>query len=316
MVEFKYDIAFSLLADDEALAEEIRLLLPDSVKVFFYPERQLELAAKDGVDEFSNVFARDSRTVAVLYRQGWGKTKWTRTEENAIKGRLWNEGPDFVTLVKLDDSATPAWFPVTRIWASFSRLREQGVAAVLQERVIANGGKAREETAVELAARVRQEQEANVRRRAFLASPEGVTVATGVAGALLDECERLAPGIGAQVTRVEGGIHRIIQFYAGGFSVNVCWENRFSNTLRTSALYVTEWSGRPDVGPHRFWGADESVELAKHAFDFDQPSPEDSAWRDCKTGRLFSSVQLADWVAKLLLKRVREKIRQRDDDDH
>jgi hypothetical protein len=36
-------------------------------------------------DQFSKVFGEESRVVAILYREQWGQTKWTRIEETAIK---------------------------------------------------------------------------------------------------------------------------------------------------------------------------------------------------------------------------------------
>ena len=45
-------------------------------------------------------------------RTGWAGAKWTTIEADAIRGRLWNKGPDFLTLVKLDTAPPPEWFPM------------------------------------------------------------------------------------------------------------------------------------------------------------------------------------------------------------
>ena len=89
--DYKYDVAFSFLDRDEPLARELAGLLTP-LSTFVYSEQQLEVAAKDGVDAFTAVFRRDARIVAVLYRDGWGKTKWTRVEEQAIKSRFLDWG--------------------------------------------------------------------------------------------------------------------------------------------------------------------------------------------------------------------------------
>ncbi len=109
MDDYKYEVAFSFLQDDEQLALEIADRIRDrvSVKVFVYSERQDELVGTDGVDVFSRVFGEESRIVPVLCRQGWGETKWTRVEENAIRARGFEEGHDFVLLVKLDATDVP-----------------------------------------------------------------------------------------------------------------------------------------------------------------------------------------------------------------
>lgn len=299
MTDYKYDLALSLLDEDEATAQELYRLLPGDLSVFLYSARQLELVGDDGVDAFSAVFAREARTVAVLHRRGWGGTRWTAIEEGAVKSRFWNEGADFVTLVKLDAAPSPDWFPATRVWGSFDRLGLSGVAAVLGERIQARGRAVREETAEELAARVRREQDAEVRRRAFLASDDGVKEANITASTLFDEFERLAPGVDAAATRTDT---REFMLYRDGHAVTISWAVRWSNTLNDSELCVKEWHGRPNVGG-RFFG--EKQELEMHLFDFDQPAPGEAAWRDRKSGQLFSSRQLAEWAAKLLLRRVR-----------
>ena len=279
MTDYKYDVALSLLNEDEQIAQELCRLLHGDLRIFLYSSRQLELIGEDGVEAFSAAFGREARTVATLHRRGWGGTRWTAIEANAIRTRLWNEGPDFVTLVKLDGDPPPSWFPATRVWADFQRLGLPGVAAVLAERIQARGRAIREETAEELAARVRREQETEVRRRAFLASDEGVNEANSAAGILFDEFQQL------------------------GTSIETA---RWSNTLDGSELCVKEWHGRPDVGG-RFYG--EKQELEMHLFDFDHPVPGDALWRDRTTGRLFSSRQLADWAARALLQRVRPRPR-------
>ena len=87
--EFKYEVAFSFLQDDEQLALEIADRIRDrvSVGVFVYSERQEELVGTDGVDTFSRIFGEESRIVVVVYREGWGQTRWTRVEETAIRTR-------------------------------------------------------------------------------------------------------------------------------------------------------------------------------------------------------------------------------------
>ena len=297
-VDYKYGLALSLLDEDEGTAEEVCRLLPDTLNVFLYSSRKLELIGRDGIEAFAAVFGHEARTVAVLHRLGWAGTKWTAIEADAIRGRLWNKGPDFLTLVKLDTEPPPEWFPMTRVWADFERLGLAGVAAVLAERVRASGGLVRDETAAELAVRVRGEQEADVRRRAFLASPEGLEESYRTAGALLNELEQLGPAIEAHVTRSEW----TAMLFRNGHAVTVSWQVQWANTLDDSELCVTVWRGRPNVGG-RFAGEKEELEVVR--LDFDQPTTGQVAWRRRETGQLFSSTQLADWTARRLLARVR-----------
>lgn len=298
MVDYKYDLALSLLDEDETTAKELCRLLPDTLDVFLYSERELELTGKDGVEAFSTVFGREARTVAVLHRRGWAGTKWTAVEADAIKSRLWNKGADFLTLVKLDGEPPPEWFPMARVWADFERLGLEGVAAVLAERIRASGGIVRDETAEELAAIVRQERDADRRRVAFLASPEGVQASNRTACTLLDELERLGPRIEAQPTRSG----RTVMLFRNGHSVSVNWHVQYANTLDHSELCVTVWRGRPNIGGY-FAGEEEKLKV--DLFDFDQPTTDQVAWRHRQTGQRFSSTQLADWAARRLLEKVR-----------
>jgi len=106
--EFQFDLALSLLDEDERLAHQVRELV-EPASVFLYSERQLELVGNDGIEEFTALFGRDARTVAILLRRGWGETKWTRVEESAIRERFWRQGPDFLTVFRLDCEPMPFW---------------------------------------------------------------------------------------------------------------------------------------------------------------------------------------------------------------
>jgi hypothetical protein len=300
--DYKYDVAFSLLDRDEPLGRELSTLL-EPAHTFLYSERQREIVSTDGVEKFSSVFRRDARTVAVLHRDGWGKTPWTRVEDTAIRERFHQEGADFMTIIKLDDSAPPVWIPTTRVWGNFGRLKAEGVAGVLQERLRQAGSQVRPETAQELSERVAREQAAERERVEFLGSNEGVKAASESAKATLAKLHEIGGTIGAAVT----GEQDIINLYREGFSVSASWQNPYINTLNDSALHVKEWTGRPDIGG-RFIHHTEPRELRHWRFTFDRPTADDLGWREPESQRMFSPDQLADFAAKLLLTRVRKAI--------
>ena len=99
---YKYDVAFSFLAQDEKIAQQVNDLIKGRLNTFVYSERQKELAGTDGERTFTKVFAEEARVVVILYREEWGKTKWTRIEETAIRNRAFDEGYDFTLFVPLD----------------------------------------------------------------------------------------------------------------------------------------------------------------------------------------------------------------------
>ena len=152
--DYKYDVAFSFLANDESLAIEIGDRIRDRLSVFIYSESQKKLIGNDGIDQFSNVFREDSRLIVVLYREQWGQTKWTRIEETAIKTRWLDCGFEFLLMVTLDSPAKPPkWYPPTWIWADIKRYGIDGVAGVIEVRVQAVGGNVKSDTAVDHALR-------------------------------------------------------------------------------------------------------------------------------------------------------------------
>ena len=65
--QYKYEVAFSFLAQDEVLATELNDLLQDRLSTFIYSKRQEELAGTDGEETFNNVFGKQARLVVVLY---------------------------------------------------------------------------------------------------------------------------------------------------------------------------------------------------------------------------------------------------------
>jgi hypothetical protein len=192
--DYKYEVAFSFLQDDEQLALEIANRIRDrvSVGVFVYSERQEQLVGTDGVDSFSKVFGEESRIAVVLHREGWGQTKWTRVEENAIRARGFEQGHEFVLLVKLDSASAPVWLPPTRIYLGFDRYGIDGVASVIEARVQAAGGVVHAESIANYAARISHDLNFENKRRQFLSSETGVEIARSEVVALFGELKRLA----------------------------------------------------------------------------------------------------------------------------
>ena len=298
--EFPYDVALSFLAEDESLAIDIAKSLPN-LKTFVYSERQAEIGGTDGAETFSNVFGRDARIVVVLYRPKWGTTKWTRIEETAVKDRVLNDGPNFLTLIHLEPGkSTPKWMPQTRLWVDFGRLGLNGAVSIIEERVRQSGGAVREETAEENAERLRREMEAQAQRLAFLHSQAAVVTANEFAADFFTELERLANNTSTHSVRTSNGA----SLYRDGFTIEVWWSCPYWNTLADSTLQIIEWRGRPDFGSHRYARTKPDEELRRHELDFDRELGE-RVWRYRKGGTTTSSVRLADFAIKLLLERVR-----------
>lgn len=111
----RYDVAVSVRAEDLDLAIQLSGSL-EGVRVFVYAERQTEIAGGDGMNTFRQTFRVDSHLNVVLYRDGWGKTPWTRIEETAIQERCLHDGWDTLLFVEIESGiAVPGWLPDHRI---------------------------------------------------------------------------------------------------------------------------------------------------------------------------------------------------------
>lgn len=175
MIEFKYDTAFSFLSQDEKIAYLINDLISDRVNTFIYSERQEELGGTDGEIAFGNVFGKESRTVTVLFRDGWGSSPWTRIEENAIRNRAFSEGWEFVTFILLDkNSKVPIYLPKTRLWIDFERWGLNGAASIIEQRIKEAGGDIRQETIDDRANRLKRSKKANLERQEYLKSQQSI----------------------------------------------------------------------------------------------------------------------------------------------
>jgi hypothetical protein len=228
---YKFDVAFSFLAKDERLATQINDLLQDRVKTFLYSRQQEHLAGTDGEKTFSAVFGEDARIVAVLYRNGWGQTPWTRIEETAIRGRAYEEGYDFTLFIPLDQAPTvPRWLPKTQIWFNFERWGSAGAAAIIEQKAQERGGQVREESVLDRAARLGRAIEYENRRRTYLGSSEGVQAAQVELTALCDEIESLSTNEAVRALKIvhkRDMLHTVLLTENNSLGLDVSWPLRF-----------------------------------------------------------------------------------------
>jgi hypothetical protein len=203
-MEPAYDVAISFLARDEALALRIYNELSESLHVFVYSKRQEELAGTDGLESFRKVFLADSRLVVVLYRDGWGKTRWTAVEEMAIKERVFNGGWEQLLFVTLDEQgAPPGWLPKTHLRLSYPRYGDALIGAI-KMRAQELGSALRVETAIERAKRLQADELARA-KRAELLTNEGDAAVRREHGVLRRELEEKIADAQGQLTTMKLG---------------------------------------------------------------------------------------------------------------
>lgn len=303
---YKYEVAISFLEKDEQLALQIADRLRDriNVNVFVYSERQDELAGTDGVENFSRIFGEEARVVVILYREQWGETKWTRVEENAIRARGFNEGHEFVLLVKLDNSTQPPrWLPPTRIWVGYERYSIDGVASAIETRVQSLGGNVHSESAIDYAARLDRSISFASERRAWYESKRGLEEATQELNKLFSELKRLVNEIAEKTPRLHLSFDRggqdVCVFKCKGLELQVIWTKRPADSLKDAHLWVLIIENRQ----RRSWSSE--IDTIKHynvQYIPDLDLGRQVVWRKVdEAERLCTSRQLADDLLKVFL---------------
>ena len=304
--DFKYDVAFSFLEEDEQLATQLHDRLKSRLTTFIYSERQLEVAGTDGEQTFNSVFGKDARSVVVLYRATWGSTPWTRIEETAIRNRGHDEGYDFVLFIPLEKPTTaPKWLPKNRLWIGLDRWGLDTAAAVIEARIQELGGSPHEETVEELAARLQRQGELSETRRKFLDSEEGVKAANAEFGQLCAEVKtqvdvlKRTMQIFSFTTKED---YRLLAVLGGGRTVSFTWDIRVCDTLNHAALYVTFWDGlmptRGSLYNHQ------AQEMRTWTFEFDWHPETAFGWKG--ESRVFSTQRLVEHCLKRFLLDVQE----------
>lgn len=240
---FDYEVAFSFLQQDESLAFEISDLIHDRFSTFIYSEHQKELAGSDGEKTFNEVFGDKARIVIVLYRDDWGKTKWTRIEETAIRNRGHEEGYDFTLFVQLDPSAKmPKWLPKTRIYYNFDRWGVKGLAPVIEQKVQESGGQNRAETLEDQAAKIKRAFLREQERKTFLNSSDGYSAAQLEFNKLYQMLEEKTKALEDPAINLHFGYdkHPSREFVVRceNYSAHFTWDYAYSNSLNNSGLLV------------------------------------------------------------------------------
>src|SRR5665213_858582 len=144
----KYDVAISFLQQDVNTAEALARKLGEVFDVFFYPYRQEELAGKDGLEGFREPFYDNSRLNVVLYRDGWGQTRFTGVEERAIKDACFNNGGyDRLFFLMLDEKSThPGWLADSPVRYNLEMFGLDGAVGAIKGRVLENRGSPKQMT--------------------------------------------------------------------------------------------------------------------------------------------------------------------------
>lgn len=300
--DYQFDVAFSFLDQDEALAVQLADLFEGRLKVFLYSRRQEQLAGTDGEKTFNDVFGRQARLVVVLYRSGWGQTPWTRIEETAIRNRAFDEGYSFVTFIPLDDKPdVPRWLPRTQIWIGLKRWGIDGAASVIDARIQELGGQPSDESLEHQAARVARGLEFAKNRESYLRSEAGARGANAAFQVLRDAVVDSVPSLQAaapSLSITEKHVDNQVVLLSSGPALSIRWHLKYINTLNESSLDVSIWKSHPPYPGILFWEHPRPTFTLAISPDLSPSHQPAWAMNDMGQIRILSSEETAQFILK------------------
>ncbi|MGE5049499.1 MAG: hypothetical protein ACM3PC_13060 [Deltaproteobacteria bacterium] len=188
-----YDVAISFLYRDEPLALQLREAV-SPLKVFVFSKAQEEIAGRQGDEAFGEVFRERSLVSLVLFRQGWGQTRWTRVEESAIRDHLFNTSPEHLMFVNLDGSENPKWVPGRYIYFDARTFGLKDLVGAVKWKCAHLGVELKEPSAAERAAGIAAKERLDLETEQLLRSS---------AQPVYDEAKRFFADLDGHVTEIE-----------------------------------------------------------------------------------------------------------------
>ena len=303
-MDVAYDVAISFLSPDEPIATKLHADLSESLRVFVYSKRQEELAGTDGLESFRQTFLTGSKLVVVLYRDGWGQTRWTAVEELAIKDRLFSGGWELLLFVMLDEKSTPpAWLPNTHIRLSYTHYREALVGAI-KMRAQELGSTLKVESALEKAKRVQANELLHAEREQLLIN-RGTDAARKEHAKLRQLLDEKSTELQSELTtiKLEHGCNAR-DYIIRSDQVSLLFYLHITVPATESHIVLREFDGALALpGSSRMYFPGEGPrEIAKQEFYFDYNHTCGWCWRQgSSTGAILDTPGLAEHLMKSIL---------------
>jgi len=307
MKDYKYDVAFSFVQKDESIAVGLYNLLNGRINCFIYTEEQKRLAGTDGEETFNSVFSKDSRIVVVLFTKDWGKTKWTRIEETAIRNKGFEEGYDFVILIPTENGITPPkWLPKNRLWVGLERWGIESAASIIEARVVEFEGVVKEESIEEKVAKKDLELKESKKREQLLDSHEGLSLASTEIEQIKSEIYSKVESIKEKVPdwhiNITDNNQRICNVNSYGYHLTFQFHQFFSNSLHDSYLTIALLKGYFDKNGNATDPFSENKKIAHTRFQFDINKFNQNGWSKKETRKDFKTTKtlVNEWIEKLI----------------
>lgn len=312
-----YDVAFSFTHKDETLAGQLYDLLRNRISCFIYFEEQKRLAGEDGERVFNSIFSQESRIVVILYNTEWGKTKWTRIEQTAIKNKGFDEGYDFVILIPTQkDVVFPEWLPKNKIWIDLERWGIESAASVIETRVQQFGGEIKVESVADIASRAEKAISEKKIREQLLDSGEGLKLAFNEVQEIISEVHRHESQIKSQTDSwhflVRNNNNNGVDIISFGFFLTFQFYQKYANTSDGAHLLIALHNGTFDENGYATdpLSKNELISVGRLKFrinEFDQ-----RGWTDIETNENFitTTMLVEHWIKELIINVTKERENQ------
>ena len=307
MKEYNYDVAFSFVQKDESIAVELYNLLNGRINCFIYTEEQKRLAGTDGEETFNSVFSKDSRIVVVLFTKDWGKTKWTRIEETAIKNKGFEEGYDFVILIPTESGITPPkWLPKNRLWVGLERWGIESAASVIEARVVEFEGVVKEESIEDKVAKKDLELKESKKREQLLDSPEGLSLASieieQIKSEIYSKVESIKEKVPDWHINIVDNNQKICNLNSYGYHLKFQFYQCYSTSLHDSYLTIALLKGYFDKNGNSTDPLSENKKIAHTRFQFDINKFNQNGWsiKDTRKDFKITKTLVNEWIEKLI----------------
>jgi hypothetical protein len=274
--------------------------------VFVYSKKLEEVGCTDGIDTYREVFSKQARVVVVLYRKGWGKTKFTGLEESAIKDFCLNNHYKGLVFIKLDNEENPKWLPETFIWIDFELYKLQRTVGAIALRAQEAGVSIREETSIDRAKRAERRRAAQIRRECAL-SVQGAEAARLCVPNLFMSIQVKAGEINLEVPSLaleSSYLGNEFVLNSGHFSLQIIFRQTYGNIVRDVPLECKLYSSRLMLPGSRGYYLTNPESLDRKTFFLDYSDAMGWHWLDKLKSDVFTSNLLAEKLVSWLLDKI------------
>jgi hypothetical protein len=247
MKDFRYDAAISFLVQDISIATALYEQLSGSLKVFFFPRNQEELAGTDGLESMRIPFFEESRINVVVYRERWGNTPWTGVEAAAIRDSCLNcEFRNVFFFMVEPKDRKPKWLPDTPVRFNYGEFTLEQAVGAIKARIQERGGHFEPPTPLKKAEQLKGEQKYQS-AKSRMNSEEGINQIRAEVTALIRRIESQIGELKANghpeiECEAHPNEHIILRHQKVGMIIR--WRQRFTNSLEHSGLDVEEYSSK------------------------------------------------------------------------